>query len=152
MSDVRSMALSLLQQQMQQQYKQYTFLAPLTQIGQPTIEGVDANGMVTLQVPAAGLVEYQFSQAQLDSIKNHIMGMKLSQARAFLKQQPGVGTSTVTLHTSYGTADTLPNNVQQIHLERVNPTNLPSVQLPTVQPAITPTASDQPITTPTANP
>src|SRR5579884_1251550 len=151
MSDVRSMALSLLQQQMQQQYKQYTFLAPLTQIGQPTIEGVDANGMVTLQIPAAGLVEYQFSQPQLDGIKNHIMGMKLNQARAFLKQQAGVGTSTVSLHTSYGTADTLPNNVGQIHLVTVNPTNLPSVQLPAVQPAVTPTSSDQQSVTPTEN-
>jgi len=33
----------------------------------------------------------------------------------------------------------------------VNPTNLPSVQLPAVQPAVTPTSSDQQSVTPTEN-
>ncbi len=153
MSDAQSMALALLKQQIQQQYgKQYSLISPLTQIDKPVVEGVDTNGVVTIQVRAAGIIEYQFSPAQLQGIENHIKGMKLSEARAFLKQQPGVGTSVVTVHTSYGTTDTLPNNVQQIHLVSVNPTNLPSVQLPTVQPTVTPTVSGQPNTTPTPNP
>ncbi len=151
MSDARDMALSLLQQQMQRQYgKSYTLLR--WQTGQPAIQGVDASGVVTLQIPTAGVIEYKFPPSQIQRIENQVMGMKLSEARAFLKKESGVDTSTVTVHTSYGTADTLPKNTQYIHLMFVNPTDLPPVQLPTVQPTVTPTVSDQPSPTPTPNP
>jgi hypothetical protein len=138
-NDAQSLAHQLLKQQMQSLGPNYILLDQMTRIGPSQIQGVDANGVVTLQIPAAGLAEYRFPPTQLNDMHNHIKGMKRTGALAFLKQQPGVDANTITAHLSYG--DTLPNNVQQIMLVPVDPTNLPAVQLPTAQATVTPKAS-----------
>jgi hypothetical protein len=137
-SDVQSLAGQLLQQQLKQQYgSNYILLSSSTQIGQPAIEGVDADGVVTLQIAAASVAEYQFPANELRDIQNLIKGKQLKDALTLLKHQRGVDANSVMIRINYG--DTLPNNVQQIKIVHVEPTQLPPVQLPTVQPTLTPT-------------
>lgn len=139
-SEVQSMARLLLQQQVQQQYgPNFVPINSMTQIGQPIIQGVDTNGVVTLQIAAASLAEYQFPSNELTDMQNRIKGKKLQDALNILKGLPGVDAKNIIAHLSYG--DTLPNAVEQINITHVNPTNLPPVQLPTMQPAATPTAN-----------
>jgi hypothetical protein len=137
-SDVQRLAPLLLQQQMRQQYgPNYILLSSSTHIGQASIQGVDADGVVTLQVAAASMAEYQFPDSELRDIQNRIKGLKLKDALAVLKSQPGVDANTIMIRINYG--DTLPNNVQQTHIVHVEPTQLPTVQLPTVRPTASPT-------------
>jgi serine/threonine protein kinase len=137
-SDVQSMARLLLRQRMQQQYgPNYVLRDALTQVGQPVIEGVDANSAVTLQIAAGSVAQYQFPANELQDMQNHIKGMKLKAALAFLQKQPGVDPNSIIARVSYG--DTLPTNVEQIKITHSDPVNLPPVQLPTVQPTATQT-------------
>ena len=132
---------------MQQQYgKNYTLLSPLTQFGQPVIQGVDANGVVTLQIAVAGIAEYQFSPNDLSEIKSQIKGKSRQDALKLLENRSGIDARAVMVHLSYG--NTLPNTVDHIGVVPVNPTSLPAVQLPSVTPAV----NAQPDTTPTPNP
>jgi serine/threonine protein kinase len=140
--DARNLARVLLQQQIQQQFgSHYTLLNQLTQVGQPVLQAVTANG-VTVQIAAGGVAQYSISAADMQNIQSHIKGMKEKNAYAFIAKQPGIDPNAITLHVSYG--DTLPNNMQQIKVVSVNATNLPPVQLPTVQSAPTPNASATP--------
>jgi chaperone required for assembly of F1-ATPase len=123
---------------MQQQYgPNYVLRDALTQVGQPVIEGVDANSAVTLQIAAASVAQYQFPANELQDMQNHIKGMKLKAALAFLQKQPGVDPNSIIARVSYG--DTLPTNVEQIKITHSDPVNMPPVQLPTVQPTATQT-------------
>ena len=111
------------------------------QIGQPVVEAVTDLGMVTMKVAAAGLEEYQCPSTQLQTILNHIKGMTLADARAYLRQQPGVDANSISIsiHTTFGDSNTLPYSVSQIKIIPINPTSLPSASLPTLPtPAVTP--------------
>lgn len=137
--DAQNLARLLLTQQMHKQLgDNYVFITQLTQIGSPVVQGVDANGVVTIRIAAGGMAEYQIPPDQLKSIRNHLKGMKLSAARAFLAQQRGIDAKNVIVHISYG--DSIPSSVEQIHVVavNVNTINLPPVQLPTLKPAATP--------------
>ena len=115
-------------------------------VGQPVVEGMNDNGGVTLQVAAAGIEEYHYPSAQLQTMLNHIKGMTLAQARLYLRQQPGVDANSVSIsiHTIIGAADTLPYNVSQIKIMPLNPTAFPSATLPVVSPPTDTTGSPTP--------
>lgn len=135
-SDAQALARILLTQQAQQQFGAgYVLLNTATQIGQPVIQSVNANGVVTMQVPVAGVVQYQIAPKQLDALQNHIKGMKQKDARTFLVKQDGINADTLAIHVSY--SDTLPADAHQIKILQVSPTNIPSVQLPPVKGAAT---------------
>lgn len=140
--DVHDLAVLLLQQQMRQQFGQhYALIDQLTQISPPTVQSVGTDGSVKIAVSAGGVARYQISATDIKDIQNAIKGLNQKDARALIAKRPGVDANTITVHISYG--DTLPSNIQQIKVVAVNPTNLPSVQLPQTQPSIgtTPTAS-----------
>jgi hypothetical protein len=117
-------------------------------VGQPVVEGTSDSGGVTLQVAVAGVEEYHYPPAQLQTMLNHIKGMTLAQARLYLRQQPGVDANSISIsiHTIIGTGDTLPSNASQIKLTSANPTTFPSATLPVVsQPTdttVSPTPND----------
>ncbi len=117
------------------------------QIGQPVVEAVTGFGMVTMKVAAAGIEEYQYPSSQLQVILNHIKGMTLADARAYLRQQPGVDANSVSIsiHTTFGDSNTLPGSASQIKIIPINPTSLPSASLPTLP---TPTVSQGSLTLP----
>lgn len=136
LSDAQRLARIEMQQQVQKQYgPNFVLLSAMTQVGQPTIKAVDASGNVTLTVPVAGVAEYQFPNSQLLTMQNHLRGMKISVARAYMQHQEGVDPGTLTVTVTSG--DTIPNNTAQIRIVHLNPSNLPSVQLPTSTPATT---------------
>ena len=137
-SDVQSLARTLLTQQAQQQFGTgYVLLNSATQIGQPAMQGVDTNGVVTMQIAVGGVVQYNIASAQTDSILNHIKGTKAKATQTYLMQQAGINPDSVTVHISY--SDTLPSDTHQIKLNQLSPSNIPSVQLPPVKAALTPT-------------
>ncbi|GAC1385446.1 MAG: hypothetical protein NVS4B7_09810 [Ktedonobacteraceae bacterium] len=135
--DAQSLARLLLNQEVQRLGANYVLLSALTQIGQPVVAGVDSNGVVSIKIAASGNAEYQFPSAQLRSIQNSLKNMKLKDATAFIKQQPGVDAHTVAIHLSTG--DTMPGDTQQIKLIPIPPTSIPPVQLPSVSSNSTPT-------------
>jgi len=47
-----------------------------------------------------------------------------------MKQQPGVDANTVAIHVSVG--DTMPEDIQHMRIQPINPANYPPVQLPKV--------------------
>ncbi|WP_376795560.1 protein kinase [Thermogemmatispora sp.] len=140
LGDVRSLVLQLLGQQAQQQLGAHAQLKT-TQIGKVNVQSVDNQGTATLKVPAAALAQYLFSQDELESMKSHIKGLKVSQARTYLQKQPGVDPASIGIHLAGGSNDVLPDDPQRIQIIPVNPTNLPSVQLPSASGASSTTAT-----------
>jgi serine/threonine protein kinase len=131
-TDAQNMARQLLQSQAQQQFGQnYALVTPLTQVSQPSLGAVDDNGVATMTIAAGGVAKYQISSAQITSLKNQIKGMKLKNAQDFLARQSGLDAQSTHISLSYG--DTLPNNARQITITSVDPANMPTVQMPTVQ-------------------
>ncbi len=111
------------------------------QIGQPIVEGGTDLSMVTMKVAAAGVLEYRYPSTHLQAILNHIKGMARADARAYLRQQPGVDANSVSIavHAMCGDSNTLPSSVSQIKIVPINPTTLPSASLPTLPaPAVSP--------------
>ncbi len=137
-SDAQSLARTLLTQQAQQQFGAgYVLLNSATQTGQPAMQSVDTNGVVTMQIAVGGVVQYNFSAAQTNDILNHIKGTKAKATQTYLMQQSGITPDSVTVHVSYG--DTLPSDTHQIKLVQNSPAAIPSVQLPPVKALLTPT-------------
>jgi serine/threonine protein kinase len=128
-SDVHTLIARLLARQAEQQLGSH-FQLKTTEIGKESVQGIDSQGTVTLKVPAVALAQYSFSQADLESIVNHIKGLKVSQARAYLQKLPGIDPASVSIHLTGPSSDTLPDDPQHIQIIPVNPTNLPSLQLP----------------------
>ena len=129
-SDIQSLARILLMQKAQQQYGfGYTLLNTYTRIGNPVVQSVDASAVVTTKIAVGGVVEYNLSPSVMQSFENSIRGKKQQYASNYLMHQPGIDATTVVVHVSYG--DTLPTNINQIHIVPLNPTNIPNVQLPT---------------------
>ncbi len=129
LGDVRSLVLQLLGQQAQQQLGAHAQLKT-TQIGKVSVQSVDNQGTAILKVPAAALAQYLFSQDELEGMKSHIKGLKVNQARTYLQKLPGVDPASVSIHLAGSNNDLLPDDPQRIQIIPVNPTNLPSLQLP----------------------
>ncbi|HKF37538.1 MAG TPA: hypothetical protein VKB35_11615, partial [Ktedonobacteraceae bacterium] len=102
------------------------------QVGRPVVEAVTDLGMATLKVAAAGIGEYRYLSTQLQAILNHIKGMTLTDARTYLRQQPGVNANSVSIsiHSAFGTSNTLPGSASQIKIIPISPTTLPTASLP----------------------
>jgi hypothetical protein len=124
----------------QQQAPFTTLVNTSIQVSQPVVEAVTDPGTVTMKVAAAGIEEYRYPSSQLHGILNHIKGMKLADARAYLRQQPGVDANSVSIsiHSTFGNSNTLPYSASQIMITYINPGSLPSAPLPTLP---TPAAS-----------
>ena len=110
-----------------------TLVNSTVQIGRPVVEAVTDLGMATMKVAAAGIEKYQYLSTHLQAILNHIKGMTLADARAYLRQQPGVDANSVSIsiHTTFGDTNTLPGSASQIKIIPINPTSLPTAALPT---------------------
>jgi len=137
-ADVQQLARLLLAQEL----RPNTSLVNSTiQISQPVVEEVTDQGMVTLRVAAAGVEEYHYPPTQLQAILNHIKGKTLTDARVYLRQQPGVDANSVSIsiHAAFGDSSTLPYSTSQIKIISINPTVLPSASLPVLSiPTTTP--------------
>ncbi len=149
-NDTQTLAKMLLQQKMQQELgTHYILLSQFTQIGQAGIKAVDANGNATIAIAAGGVAEYQLPTDEIAVIQNHLKGLKLANARAYVLAQPGIDPSTLHIEVSYG--DTLPTTSKQIIVHPTNPTNIPNVPLQQIGSTPTP-GNAQPTPTPSATP
>jgi serine/threonine protein kinase len=136
--DVQQLVRQLLAQQLG---PDYLLMNSTVQIGQPIVEGGTDLSMVTMKVAAAGVLEYRYPSTQLQAILNHIKGMARADARAYLRQQPGVDANSVSIavHAMFGDSNTLPSSASQIKIVPINPTALLSASLPTLPaPAVSP--------------
>lgn len=143
--DAQNMARQLLQQQVQKLGPNHSLLNSSVVVGQPAITAVNSTSIV-LTVAIGGDVQSQISSLQLHDIADHVKGMKLQDALAYIKQQPEIDPASVTIQLSTG--DTMPGNTQQITIVPVNPTTIPLFNLPTVTPITIPTATSTPQVTP----
>ena len=144
--DAQNLARQLLAQQVE---KNYILVSSTISIGDPVIEGVDNNGVVTIKIAAGGVELYHFPQAELQNIQNHLKGLTITAAQTFIAQQPGVDAKTIAIHFTQGNSAKLPSDVQQIRVLTIDPATYPAFDLQKIPtPASTPTAN----TTATANP
>jgi hypothetical protein len=152
--DVESVARQLLIQQAQQSWPSYLLINSSITMSAPVVEGVDPNsGKVTIEIAAGGVVAYQFSSAQLQSIENALKNKTVSAARNYLMHLPGINPKTVGIHFTNGGGDTLPGIAQQIKIVTSTPGTLPDVQLQHVPAPTLPLSTDSGTTTsPTASP
>jgi serine/threonine protein kinase len=149
-TDAQKLAQLLLAQDAEKLGRGYVLMSSTVQIGQPVVESVSDQGIVTIQIAAAGLGEYQFPSSQLQTIQNQIKGMQLQDARTYLQHQPGIDPKSIVIHFTLGGGNTMPLSASQIKIIPINPANLPSASLPSVPtPAVTP---DNLTPSPTATP
>jgi serine/threonine protein kinase len=144
-SDARTLATTLLKQQMQKQFgPNYVLLNSSITTGSLTVLSSSANS-VTLSMAAGGVAEYQFPQSELTTMRNALKGMTLPQARAYLVQQAGIDPNSIVIRVSYGT--TMPGSASQIRIVPVIP-SLPTVQLtpsgPAASSSLTPVSTAAP--------
>jgi serine/threonine protein kinase len=142
-SDVQAVAHQLLVKQMQSAGANYMPINSTIRVGQPVVAD-DGFGDITINIAAAGYVEYQFPQSQLTNIQNQIKGKTVQNAGTFISVQPGVNPKSISIYfRSAGSnkipnnTDTLPNDTHRITLI-ADPIILPPAQLPNVSVGSTP--------------
>jgi len=122
--DVDDLARLLLKQKLKQHY---TLIDSLTQIGQPVVQQVNPDNTVQIAIAAGGVAQYQMPASELTDIQNHIKGLTQKDARVQIVKDANLDPNAIGIRISYG--NTIPNNVQQIKIVTVSPSNLPAVQL-----------------------
>jgi Protein kinase domain len=152
--DVESVARQLLTQQAQQSGPNYLLIPASITMSKPVVEGVDPNsGKVTIEIAAGGVVEYQFSSAQLQTIVNALKNKTMTAASNYLMHLPGINPKTVDIHFTRGGGNTLPGDAQQIKVVTSTSGNLPNIQLQNVPtPTFTPSTDSGTTASPTASP
>ena len=122
--DVNDLAILLLKQKFNQHYQ---LIDSLVQIGQPVTQPVNTDGTAQIVVAAGGVARYQMPASELADIRNHIKGLPENNAHAQIAKDANIDPNGIGIHLSYG--NNIPNNVQQIKIQTINPSNLPTVEL-----------------------
>jgi hypothetical protein len=122
--DVDDLALLLLKQKLDQHYE---LIDSLTRVDKPVVQQVDQDGTVQIAVAAGGVARYQMPASELADIQNHIKGLTQKNALVQIAKDGNIDPNAIGIHISYG--NTVPNNVQQIKIGTINPSNLPAVEL-----------------------
>ena len=132
--DVDDLAILLLKQKFNPHYQ---LIDLLVQIGQPVTQQINTDGTAQIAVAAGGVARYQMPASELTDIRNHIQGLPENNAHAQIAKDTNIDPNSIGIHLSYG--NSIPNNVQQIKIETINPSNLPTVELtPLSSPQVTP--------------
>ena len=140
--DAQNLAQQLLARQVGENF---TLVSSTVNIGDPVIEGVDNNGVVTIKIAAGGVELYHFPQQELRNIQQHLEGLSTGAARTFIARQPGVDAKTIAIRFTQGNSTTLPTDVQHIRIISINPLTYPPFDLQKIPtPALTPTATNTP--------
>ncbi len=139
-SDATQIARQKLNAAIAQLGQSYQVIASTVEIGQPVVQGVEASGLIDIQVPGGAVASYQFSQAQLQSISASLVGKSLAQAIALLKNQPGLNPDSVSVSFSTGNGTTMPGDAQHITMKQLPPPTIPGVQMTPVH-GITPVSN-----------
>ena len=122
--DANDLAIQLLKQKLS---PNYTLIDSLTQIGQLVVQQVNPDKTVQMAIAVGGVSRYQIPSSELSDIQNQIKGLTKKDALSQLAKHVNLDPNASSIRISYG--NTIPNNVQQIKIETINPTNLPPVQL-----------------------
>ena len=105
-------------------------LDSMTRVGQPVIRNVEENGDVQIAIAAAGVARYQLSDDELAAIQKHLSGMSIKAAQAYVAALPNLDPSLASVKMNYG--DSIPTSAHQIKITQLQPTNIPTPQLPKV--------------------
>jgi serine/threonine protein kinase len=149
-NDAQNMAQQLVTQQAQQYGQNYMLLHSSITTGAPVVEGVDSSGIITINIAAGCIVEFQFPASELQAMRDHLKSRTLKDATNYLANQQGVDSTTVGIHFTRGKSNTLPGDPQYITIAPINPASLPPVQLQSVPtPTYTPSTDGGADLTPT---
>ena len=127
-NDVRSLTMLLLKRNLKQNYE---IMDTTMQIGQPVIRSVDQKGNVTIAIAAAGMSKYNLTLSEQANIANQIKGKTRNDALTLVAKNPDLVPGSVEIRIAYG-VESMPGTQGQIHFVSLDPTNIPSVRLPTV--------------------
>lgn len=122
--DAQDMVRQLLQQKAQQDYQ---LIDNLTQLGQPVVQRIEADGSIKIAIAAAGVARYTIPQAEMERLQNSMKGKTIIQAREFLKTQKYLDPEALSVRVTVG--DTIPEDVRQIQITTLDPADIPRVQL-----------------------
>jgi serine/threonine protein kinase len=136
--DAQELARKLLSRQVD---KGYHFIDSTIQVGEPVIEGVDSNGVVTIKIAAGGVELYALPQAEIQNIQRHLEGLTVGTAQAYIARQPGINPATIVIHFTQGYSTTLPADAQHISVKDTEPTTYPSFDLQNIPASATPTST-----------
>jgi len=89
---------------------------------------------------SGAIARYQFTTAQLQAISVGLENKTVTAAETFLKSQPGIDPTSVSIHFTSGSGQNLPGDLQHIKLIPLNPANPPTFSLTPVT-GLTPTAT-----------
>ncbi len=118
----------------------YWLVTSTLDIGKSATQTIDSlSGVSTIAIPAGAVALYQFTSAQLQAISNGLVGKSVAGAEAFLKSQPGINPTSISIRFTAGSGQTMPGDTQHIKLTQLNQGSLPGVTLTPVV-GITPTA------------
>jgi hypothetical protein len=121
-------------------------------IGAFTLQTIDpTSGVSTLSVAEGAVVRYQFTEAELQTISQQLVGKSLAAATTLLHNQPGIDPGSIQINFTSGSHKSMPSDTQHIKLIPLDPGTLPAVPLtPVSGTAVTPTsATPTPALTPT---
>jgi len=108
-------------------------------IGHPATKSIDPNsGVSSIAIPVGALARYQFTSAQLQVISAALENKSVAAAQTYLKKQPGIDPTSISIHFADGSGSTMPGDPQHITLKPMNGSTLPSVSLTPVV-GLTPT-------------
>jgi serine/threonine protein kinase len=129
-SQVRSVVQAQLLAKVAQLGQGFQIVDSTTQIGSLTITSIDsASGLTSIEVPAGTVAQYHFTQDQLQAITNGLANKSLTDAKTFLKNQPGIDTTSITIHFTSGGGSTMPSDTERIKIIPLPPGTLPTVSL-----------------------
>jgi serine/threonine protein kinase len=108
-------------------------------IGHPATKSIDPNsGVSSIAIPVGALARYQFTSAQLQAISAALENKSVAAAQTYLKKQPGIDPTSISIHFADGSGSTMPGDPQHITLKPMNGSTLPDVSLTPVV-GLTPT-------------
>jgi serine/threonine protein kinase len=136
-SDAQNLADQLLQQQAAKKFgPDYQLINQYTQVGVPSVQNVDVNGVVTISIAAAGVASYQIPDAAVSTIQNSLAGSTTKAAEISLKKLPDLDPTTISVKVTAG--DVLPKDNQKIKItmQAPNVSHVLPVTLPKVPPGM----------------
>ncbi len=129
-ADVRTVASQKLQGKIK---PNYTLIEITIQTGQPVVLSVDRQqGNALIRIAVGGVTRYTITPNDISAIQNLVAGKSWKEVPSLIAAlNPNLDPNKIAIRVTYG-GDNLPRSGSQINVTEADPSNMPSVQLPTI--------------------